>query len=274
MSGLLLALVLTAASPAPLRLAVPGFTFVNLDSKLGEVYLDRFVNVLGEQGVAATTPRDVAAVIGLERQKALLGCNDSGGCAAELAGALGVDAILQGSLAKSATGYTVNLRVLRASTGVPIATASARLASEGALQDWLDTQARELPPRLRAELGMAPLPLADATPAASPGVSPVVRWLPAMVGALAIAGAGVSLSRSYDAAAQLRSGTLTLRGQGDARSAGALEQNLAIAGFSVGGALIATSLVWAFISRDAPKPAVSLAPTPGGVMVGYSASLP
>ena len=271
MSGAWLALVLSAASPAPLRLAAPGFTFVHLDPKLGEVYLDRFVNLLGEQGVTAITSTDIAQVLGVERQKALMGCTDSSGCAVELAGALGVDAILVGSLAKGDAGYTVNLRILKASSGAPIATASARVPTESALQDWFDAQARDLPPRLRAELGLAPISL-EAKPTGA--IAPVVRWIPAMVGAAAIAAGGISLWRSYDAAAQLRSGRLTSMGQREAIAAGSLEQNLAIVGFSVGGGLIATSIIWALVSNAAPPPALSVAPIPGGLTVGYSVALP
>lgn len=273
MSGLWLALVLSTASPAPLRVALPGFTFVNLDPRLGEVFLDRFVNVLGEQGVVATSEKDVAQVLGVERQKALLGCGDSSGCSVELAGALGVDAIIVGSLARVGAGYTVNLRVLRASSGTVLATATERVASESALQDWFDAEARALPPKLRAALGLEPLAVERTTSTPAVEVSPVVRWVPAMVGGAALVAGGISLWRSYDAAAKLRSGTLTLKGQADAIAAGSLEQDLAIVGFGVGGALIATSIVWAIISHG-PPPAISVAPTRGGVTVGWSLAMP
>src|SRR3954464_15436468 len=92
-----------------------------------------------EGGFKVTTKNDVAQVLGIERQKQLLGCGDAqSSCLAELAGALGVDGILSGSLARIGSGFTVTLRVLRATDGSELATASVRVKNEEELQDWLD----------------------------------------------------------------------------------------------------------------------------------------
>lgn len=55
---------------------------------------------LREHGLKVMTGRDIGAVLGLERQKQLLGCmDDSTSCSAELAGALGVGALVVGTVA-------------------------------------------------------------------------------------------------------------------------------------------------------------------------------
>ena len=53
--------------------------------------------------VPVTSSKDVQAIVGLDRQKQLLGCGTQS-CSAELAGALSVDAPLFGSVAKAGSG--------------------------------------------------------------------------------------------------------------------------------------------------------------------------
>ena len=52
---------------------------------------------LREQGFEVITPADIAAALGLERQRQLLGCSESS-CLAELGGALGVDYVCRGTV--------------------------------------------------------------------------------------------------------------------------------------------------------------------------------
>ncbi len=107
---------------------------------LCEAYERRFTSELTRtRELAVTTERDVAQMLGLERQKQLLGCaEDSTSCGAELAGALGVDGLLSGSVTRTPSGYLLSLKVLRLSDGIEWASASERLTSEGQLLDVLD----------------------------------------------------------------------------------------------------------------------------------------
>jgi hypothetical protein len=253
-----------AASPT-LKVALPGFSFVNLEPRLGDVFLDRFVNVLAQQGVQVTSEKDIKQVLGLERQKALLGCEQQD-CAIELAGALGVDAIVVGSLARVGRSYTVNLRAIRTGTGAQLVTATERVDSEEALQDWLDQQARTLPAQLRLALGQ-PGDKAQA------GTSPLVRWLPGIVGGLALIGGGVSLGLSAGQADRLKNGHLIEPAITDAATTGNLEQTLGVVGLAAGGALLATSIIWALV---APSSAVqvSAAPTHDGFALGVIGAFP
>jgi len=56
------------------------------------------IGAVRDQGVEVISPSEIAAVLGLERQRQLLGCSESG-CLAELGGAMGVDYIIQGAMA-------------------------------------------------------------------------------------------------------------------------------------------------------------------------------
>jgi hypothetical protein len=180
-------LVAVVSQAAPLKVAAPDFTFVGLDPTLGAVFQDRFLGRLGSPELQVTTQRDVQQLLGLERQRELLGCTTtSTSCIAELAGALGVDAVLTGSLARSDSGFIVSLRVLRSNDGQPLATPNTRVSSEAALLDWLD----ETADALRVELLRATGRVVEAR------ASPLARWVPGLVGGALIIGGGVCLGVS------------------------------------------------------------------------------
>src|SRR5438045_2465034 len=106
MTAAWLCLVMSASS-APVRLASPGWSMVNVDARVGEFFADHFANQLGLQpGIQVTTKGEIASLLGFERQRQLLGCStDQASCLAELAGALGVDGLISGSIARFGSGY-------------------------------------------------------------------------------------------------------------------------------------------------------------------------
>jgi TolB-like protein len=57
---------------------------------------------------------DVAALLGLEKQKAMLGCAEDAACLAEIGGSLGVDFIIVGSLGRIGTVARLDLKLLDA----------------------------------------------------------------------------------------------------------------------------------------------------------------
>ena len=135
----LAAMTLTAEPP---KLAVTSFTCSEeVRPDACEAYERRFLDRLTRgKSVAVTSQRDVIAAIGLERQKALLGCSDDNGaeCLAELTDALGVDGILTGTITRTRSGYLLSIKVVRAKTGAQWASASDRAKSDGEVQDALD----------------------------------------------------------------------------------------------------------------------------------------
>src|SRR5262245_60639309 len=90
-----------AAAAGDITVAVPGFSgTADVPSQKRDFLVEYFSDRLSAQGgVSVTTPAQISAVLGVERQKQLLGCSDSSeSCSAELAGALGVEALIIGSL--------------------------------------------------------------------------------------------------------------------------------------------------------------------------------
>lgn len=170
-----------AAAPSPMKLASPGFSYVNVDEKTGNLFAEYFARQLESHGLTVITPKEIAAVLGLERQKQLLGCSDDGAsqCMAELGGALGVDAILTGSIGKVGSGFTVNLKLIDAKDASSLAVYSTRVDTEDAVLDWLGATAAAMADRLQPQ---APVTLRERA------------WIPAVIGGgLAVLGGGALL---------------------------------------------------------------------------------
>jgi hypothetical protein len=277
MSPTLVVLVL-AASPAPVKLAAPGLTPLNLTAQAATFYSDHLAQQLTELGLRVVTPSELAAVLGLERQKALMGCSADGAdsCMAELANAMGVDGIITGSLGKVGEVYQVNIKVVAASSAEPLATHSGRVSREEALLDECSRGARSLAlqllKRLRGEEAARALELRTAPTARS------YAWIPAVSGGVVAAvGAGLLV------AAQLRADSLaggaTGLGLGDEAgrsafiAAGQREQALGVAGVAVGSAALLTA--GAMLLFGAPPPVTpSVSWIPGGASVAVSVVLP
>jgi hypothetical protein len=184
---------LLLAGAGNVTLAAPALNAINLDPKLVQFYGEHLAQHLGASGVVVKTQKDIEAMLGLERQKQLLGCtSDESSCAAELAGALGADGMLLGDIAKVASAYQINLKVI-SSTGQLLASYSARTEDEETMLSLLTqgahSLARELYPRLGR--GDAPAPVA-VTVVARGGQVKRFFWVPAAAG-LALLGVGVVL---------------------------------------------------------------------------------
>lgn len=134
-----MAMLTLAAEP---KLACTSFTCsAEIAPAVCEAYERRFTDRLSRsKEVLVTTQRDVQAVIGLERQRQLLGCSAEEGasCVTELAGALGVDGIMTGVITRTRSGYLLSIKVVNAKDGRQWVTASERARTEGEVQDALD----------------------------------------------------------------------------------------------------------------------------------------
>lgn len=85
--------------------ADPGAAAVLSDAVATEVNRRGFFSVL--------TAKDIQSLVGIERQRQLLGCSESSSsCVAELAGAMGARYVLSGSLGKLGDAYQLNLQML------------------------------------------------------------------------------------------------------------------------------------------------------------------
>jgi hypothetical protein len=96
-------------------------------------------------GISVLTQTDVAALLGVERTRQMLGCTDSG-CMAEIGGALGADRVVHGSIGRVGESLVVNLSALDPRRATMAASVSERLrgAGEEAFLDVLPTLADAL----------------------------------------------------------------------------------------------------------------------------------
>lgn len=265
MTSLYLLTAVLLSQPAPeVKLAAPGLSCTGIEAGICDSYLERFATMLGRTGVKVTTSSDLARMLGFERQKQLMGCDDGTSCIAELAGGLGIDAMLGGSLAKTEAGYTVTFRVIRARDGRLVATASERRPDAASLEAWLDEEAPRLALQVKLAFGLQP-----AEAYVEP-MDPTVRWIPAMVGgAMLLAGVTTFAVGKSDAIA-LRGGGLTREQIDFAAARGATLQPAGLVLIGGGAVLAASSVLWvALASGDAP---VAVVPLRDGAAVSFGGS--
>ena len=280
---------LLTADPV-LRVASPGLSGVNVPEKTAAFYSEHLAQQLSLAGAKVTTNREMSAVLGLERQRQLMGCNDAQNpsCLVELANALGVDAVLVGDVAKLEKKYQVNVKLISARSAEAVALYSARPEGEEALLDELTRAARQLAANgaraLHRSLAAESNPVTTPTPrpeavatasAAAPGANArSLAWIPAAVGVVGAgfgAFAAVQANSRYDMltgkAGPLTVDPVTLRDEG---------KNWALAtqvSFGVGAAgLIAGALMWT-LGGEA-RPAASVGFVPGGMTVGFAWEMP
>jgi hypothetical protein len=276
-----------SAATGPVKVAATDFTFVGIDPKLGAIFQDRFVSQLGSEQLRVTTQRDIQQLLGLERERQLLGC-DSGGpqCMAELAGALGVEVVINGSIAKSESGFIVTIRALKADTGQSVSTPNTRVKSEGALLDWLDATAGSMRGQIVAALRpqtavvtpvvVAPqvvAPVVETKVEPAPASGSITRWIPAIAGGALALGGGVCLGISG-------SNYLSLTGTQppdtakihEVRVVGETMVPVGAALLGVGVAGVVTSLIW---NGATPKPVqAAVVPVRDGAVLSLGGELP
>jgi hypothetical protein len=255
MLSLWLSLTLAAA---PQKLAAPGFQCAGLEPSLCDIYLEHFVARVRDGGLAVTTKNDVAQVLGVERQRQLLGCTEeSTSCLAELAGALGVLQLLSGTVGKTSSGYVSTLKIIRTDTGTIEWSATTRVDDERALFQFLEEQADRLTGR--------------------PATAPVVRWVPAMAGAGVAAVGGLLLGFALTNASVLQRHPVPRRLSDDEIQAlatqGRLLQGVGWGLVAAGATGVLSSVLWALV---ASRPTVSAGVTwlPGGAALTLSGVLP
>ncbi len=100
----------TAAPDRPLRIAVYDFKRADIPAKWGSVVLSALLTELRKlQRVNVIGIDEVRAMLGMEAEKAALGC-DEDSCLTEIADALDVDVIVVGSLSKVGAEHVFALR--------------------------------------------------------------------------------------------------------------------------------------------------------------------
>lgn len=251
--------VLASLSGATPTLASPAWNAVNISPAMREVYADALADAVRKEGVTVFAAQDIQTLLGLERQKALLGCAESTtDCMVELANALGCDATLVVNLARLDDGSFRGLAKLLSGAGVVKSSVKLDAANDRGLLDALERAG----PVLAAPL----LPKVEyARPAVTKG-----WWLAVGLGAVS---AGVGTALLFGARGEyLR--VLGAPTRGDAvliaqSGAGLQTGGWALVGF--GGAALVTGVVLALWPSVRVTPQVSLGPT--GASFGLGGAL-
>lgn len=264
---LLLTAVLAAgaAQSAPLKLVVPDLNAVGPSKDRAAFYTEHISSRLSEVGAEVTTSRALAQLIGIERQRQLLGCAGEGGsCVAELASALGTDALLLGDVAQIDTLFQVNLKLVSGADGKTVSTYQARVTSEAALLDELDKAAYALVSEA------APMLNRDA-PRAPKTKGPSLRTLsivPAGIGLVSAVVSAVLFTQAfsaYNSIPGVSGGPPATTAQVEAIAAnGKLMQTLAWVFAGVGIAGLATGATLFALGGRKPSVQATVAPMPGG----------
>jgi hypothetical protein len=230
-------LLIVSANPEPVKVASPGFRVVDISAEKGAFYSEHFANRMLAAGIAVVTQREISEMIGLERQKQLLGCSEGNQCMVELANALGVNGILLGDVAKLGSRFQISLKVIDAGNGQALSVKSFRANDEEALIDGLSSAANEMAIELQRRFGR--VPVATAAPSGG-GVSKTTWWIPAVGGALLVGAGALCLGLSRGDYAQLDPSqppaTLTETQANEIAARGKGLQTAAVVLFAVGAA--------------------------------------
>lgn len=135
MVACLLAAVLAAAPPKLAVLAVSAGEGVpaTTAAAITEAVV---AEVRKQSGAEVITQREIASILSLENQKAMLGCQTDA-CMAELGGALGAERLVAGDLAKLGESFLFHLRVVDTKK-VRVAAQADRRLRGGTIDDVLD----------------------------------------------------------------------------------------------------------------------------------------
>jgi hypothetical protein len=199
------ALLLLAAGPT---VAVPGFTGVNVDASEAAFYSDLLGQDLSRHGFKVVSAGDVQTMLGIERQKQLLGCGDDS-CVGEIAGALNADATVVGKIAKLDPSYTVGVRML-SKTGEVLATFTTTVSRSSNVPAAMAEAARSIAHQLAGVLKRPELEPPGTTLLQKVAIAPVVAGgLAVIMGVVAQGMTQSTLSQlqmapTVSAAAQLR----------------------------------------------------------------------
>ena len=171
LSLVVLSTVLAADKP---KLAVLDVQAVGVDPTQAVALGEAITQELSKRGFfEVISSSDIRTLLGVERQRQLLGCGDSS-CTAELSGALGARFVLQGTLTRLGDSLQLSLQMLDSSKA-QTAARSVRLAKD-------IKQLAALLPWALAEATATPLP---------PQPSKALPWTLIGIGGAVFAGGGI-----------------------------------------------------------------------------------
>jgi hypothetical protein len=172
-----LALVLALAAPAKIAV-MPIAPGEGVEEKTAAAVTEAAVAELRHRpDVQLVTPKEISALLSLEQQKVALGCQNEA-CIAEIGGALGVDRMVTGDMARLGQSWLVHLKVLDVAKARVITQADRRIKG-GTIDDVLDalpSLAEELFPGGKSTAAMTPITPAKPPPSTAAPTALPPRW--------------------------------------------------------------------------------------------------
>lgn len=269
----ILVVTLAAANAEPIRLAAVPLTGIGIENKRAEFFNDYIAQRLSEQGLLVTTPSTVQAILGHERQKALLGCASEGDeatrCLVEMSGALGVDALVVGSVAQLSPGFAVNLKIVSARDGTPFGAESGRVDSEAALLDFFGQAAERLAAAVKWQLrGEAPQRRSFLSGTRK------WSWIPGVVAVGTGATAAVFFMQAKSADTALRTGDASIANAQAAlalKQSGQTQQTIAVALVATAAVSAGITVAMLLFGADAPvTAAIGADPASRSALIQFS----
>ncbi len=136
---------------------------------------DIVVSEVARAGFDVVSQSDIAAMVGFEKQRKMLGCSDDSSCLAEIGGALGVDYMLTGQVGQIGTRFRISLLVVD-TRKARVAARSAQFCdqNEDALARAAEATVKQLLATVAAgapKVAAARAPAGEAAPAKVPAAS-------------------------------------------------------------------------------------------------------
>lgn len=254
LSLVVLSTVLAADKP---KLAVLDVQAIGVEPEQAAALGEAITQQLSKRGFfEVISSSDIRTLLGVERQKQLLGCGDSS-CTAELSGALGARFVLQSSLTKLGDSLQLSVQMLDSGKAQTVAR-SVRLGRDA-------KQLADMLPWALAEATATPLP---------PAPSKVLPWTLIGVGAAVFAGGGIVAIDGFSRQRALKTELSEQTGFFKPRYVYADELEYIAVNKSLGLSLLAGGAVLVglgvfFFPKDTGAGAVALLPTGNGaVLVG------
>jgi hypothetical protein len=251
--------------PAQLKLVLPSVSVSGMGADRAEFFTEHLGGALSSAGADVTTPRQIEQILGVERQRQLLGCSDTSSCMVELSSALGSDALVSSEIAQFEGVLQVNVKLID-SAGKVRFSQQARTPTVEELLSRIDAIAVEAANAGASSLGRSLKPLRRSGP-----------WLPLSITALALGvgsevAAVVLLLRSNELARTLRGpGPIDLDTAAGWAAEGKQSNTIGVALAIGGGALLAAGGV--FLGLEfASRPSIAIVPMHGGAQAVLSST--
>jgi hypothetical protein len=117
-----------AAEPAAPRIVVPTVTTYGVNGEIAQVVTELILEaLLNRHGVRALGPSDMRDMLDAEQQKMMLGC-DKESCMAEIAGAMGAERLIAGSVGMLGSLHVVTLKLVDTKSAQVTSRSSRRFA--------------------------------------------------------------------------------------------------------------------------------------------------